>query len=344
MIMQHGGNISRIENILDFSANINPLGAPESVKEMLRNSIPDVEKYPDPYCTELRKRLAGHEHIPAANIVCGSGADDLIFRIVHALKPEKALVCAPAFSEYSRALRECGCEVCEHFLAEESGFAVTGNLAARLDSSFDICFLCTPNNPAGRLIQPEILRDIARACDENGIVLLCDECFLGFAEDGGKYSLRSFLGEKCIVIDAFTKLYAMPGIRLGYAVFGSSDLAERVRGTGQFWSVSSLAQSAGLAALGEEDYVRRTVSFVAAEREFLSAELRSLGAEVFPSAANFLLFRSSTGLAEKMLAEGILIRDCSNFSGLSDGFYRVAVRTREENIRLVSALRRCIYG
>lgn len=344
MIQQHGGNIGQLKDILDFSANINPLGTPDSVKKAILGSIADIEKYPDPYCRELRGKLSKHESISADNIVCGNGADDLIFRIVHALRPKKTMVCAPTFSEYSRALTEADCEICEHILTEDSGFDLDRDILPKLDSSLDMCFICNPNNPTGRLIAPEILESVAAKCSDSGIVLVCDECFIDFVSSGGRYSLQSFMNDSCIILKAFTKLFAMPDIRLGYAVCGSSALAERIQQSGQFWSVSNLAQRAGTAALDEAEYVLKTREYMAYERRFLSAELSSLGVKVFDGAANFLLFKSRKGLAEELLAEGILIRDCSNFRGLSEGFYRVAVRTHEENIRLLNAMRRCLNG
>lgn len=344
MIQQHGGNISRLENILDFSANINPLGVPESVRAAIAGSIESVEVYPDPYCTELRETIAVHERISAENIVCGNGADDLIFRIAHAFRPVRAVVCAPTFSEYSRALAEVNCEVTEHRMTEENGFALTDSLLEKLSDPVDMCIVCTPNNPTGRLIPPSIMERIAWKCQENGIVLVCDECFLGFVCGGEEHSLRSCFCGSSIILKAFTKLYAMPGIRLGYAVCSSKEIAVRLQSSGQFWSVSGLAQRAGIAALGEKEYLRKTQEHIAEERSFLAGELSALGVRVFDAAANFLFFRGRAGLCEEMLREGILIRDCQDYSGLSAGFYRIAVRTRDENIRLIAALRRCING
>ncbi|SFW35350.1 pyridoxal phosphate-dependent aminotransferase [Ruminococcus flavefaciens] len=344
MIQQHGGNIGQLSNILDFSANINPLGSPESVKKAVAETVCDIEKYPDPYCTELRDRLGEHERISAENIVCGNGADDLIFRIVYAFRPERALICVPTFSEYSRALSETGCEIQEHILDEELDFELGESILTNLDRSLDMCFICTPNNPTGRLIAPEILAKISVKCLENNIILVCDECFMGFVEDSENYSLRQFLNEKCIILKAFTKLFAMAGIRLGYAVCGSSRIAERIQQSGQFWSVSALAQTAGIAALDETEYVNKTVRYITEERRFLAAELAKIGVKVYDGAANFLMFLSRIELAEELLAEGILIRDCANFSGLTEGFYRVAVRTHDENIRLINAVRRCLNG
>ena len=344
MIQQHGGNIEQLENVLDFSANINPLGMPESVKKAITASIPDIEKYPDPYCTELIRKISAKEKISEESIVCGNGADDLIFRIVHAIKPKKALVCAPSFTEYSRALAEVGCETTEYQLSCDNGFELTEEFASRPDSSYDICFVCTPNNPTGLLTAPEVLHKLSDKCRENGVILVCDECFLDFVRNGAEYSMRKFINETTVILKAFTKIYAVPSIRLGYAVFGSTELADRVRDSGQFWSVSSIAQSAGIAALEEKGYLERTAGYVADERSFLLGELADMGVNAYESAANFILFRSRTNLAEMLLAQNILIRDCSGFSGLTEGYYRIAVRTHEENILLTEALRRCLNG
>ena len=344
MIQKHGGNVEQFANVLDFSANINPLGMPSSVSSALRESICDIGKYPDPYCTELRDKLSEAERISAENIVCGNGADDLIFRIIHALRPEKAMIYAPSFSEYKRALSETGCEICEHTLLEETGFAVTKALPDALDDTFDMCIVCTPNNPTGQVIAPEVMGALAEKCLKCGIILVCDECFLGFVQESDRLSLRNFFNPNCIILKAFTKLYAMPGIRLGYAVCGDRDTADKIQQSGQFWSVSGPAQKAGIAALAETGHVRRTLNYLKTEREFLTAELRRIGIKYYEPSANFIFFRGTDGLCEKMLAQSILIRDCSDYSGLSGHFFRIAIRTHEEDLILTDALRRCMNG
>ncbi|MBR6967582.1 MAG: aminotransferase class I/II-fold pyridoxal phosphate-dependent enzyme [Ruminococcus sp.] len=344
MIQQHGGNIYDHGAIIDFSANINPLGMPEGVRRALLGGLDEIERYPDPYCRGLTESIAAYEEINAESIVCGNGADDLIFRIVHALRPRRALICAPAFGEYGRALSEAGCAVYEHILTEDNGFELTEDILGRLDEDMDICFLCTPNNPTGRLISPGLLRRIAEKCREKGIMLVCDECFLGFVRNGESFSLREHMNGNCIILKAFTKLYAIPGLRLGYALCGDVGTAELIKRSGQFWSVSAPAQTAGRAALEDKGYVKRTVEYIGSQRGELLCGLASAGVKVFEGAANFLLIKSADGLAEKMLEEGILIRDCRSFSGLEKGFYRIAVRRREENRILLEALRRCLNG
>ena len=267
----------------------------------------------------------------AENIVCGNGADDLIYRIVHAIKPHSAVIAKPTFSEYAKALREVGCVVKEH---------ESGSIANALTHEVDMLILCNPNNPTGRLIPQDVLEYICDKCAENGTIFLCDECFIDLCEGGGNRTAKRFTNDNIIVLKAFTKTYAMAGLRLGYALFGIPGLAAKVRKTGQFWSVSSVAQAAGIAALGEREYVERSRKIISEERKYLSDEIRKLGFKVYPSDVNFILFDCGFPLDELLLNEGILIRNCANYSGLGDGYFRVAVRCHDENKALVEAIER----
>lgn len=340
---RHGGNGELHGAELDFSANINPLGMPERVKKAVVSQSDCWENYPDPYCTRLKKRLSEHEDISAEQIVCGNGADDLIYRIVMAFKPESALICAPSFGEYRKALEENRCAVKEYVLSESDGFEVSKSILSSLEG-IDMAFICTPNNPTGRTIAPDLLCRIAEKCLTEDIMLVCDECFLDFVENSSLLSIRNFLNKRIIILKAFTKIYAMAGLRLGYAVFGSSEIAAKIQNCGQYWSVSSPAQTAGIAALDEVDYIQKTVGYIRNERKYLSAELAGLGLTVYPSDANFLLFRSNLPLDKQLLQEKILIRSCDNYNGLGEEFFRIAVRTHDENMKLISALRRILNG
>ncbi len=340
MKQEHGGNMAG-RGLMDFSVNLNPLGMPESVRRAVIASAESWERYPDPDCRELTEKLSEREGVPPGNIVCGNGAADLIYRFVHAFKPKKAVICAPTFGEYPKALAEAGSEIREHFLAEEDGFGLTYRILDELDGGVDTLILCSPNNPTGRLVPPDLLKRIAETCLRRGITLFCDECFIGFAENGGERSLKRFMNEKCIVLKAFTKLYAMAGLRLGYALCGSAETAEKLRRSGQYWSVSSAAQAAGKAALSECGFAEKTVSLISAERRFLLDSLDDLGFKTFSSEANFLLFKGGKGLDDRLLREGFLIRNCDSYSGLGEGFFRIAVRGHSENEKLINALGRC---
>ena len=349
---------------LDFSANVSPLGVPPGVRKAIRQAAASADRYPDPLCRSLSRAIAAHEGVPESFVLCGNGAADLIFRAVLARRPRTALITAPAFSEYETALTACGCEVRRHLLREEQGFRLGEDFPGAIGSekssaetagadssgfgasgaSPDMVFLCEPNNPTGVTSPRELLLETARRCRETGALLVLDECFADFLLDPDAHSLRAFLPEfpNLLILKAFTKLYAMAGVRLGYALCADASLLTQMREAGQPWAVSSLAQAAGEAALSETDYVGRVRALIARERPWLTARLERLGLRVIPGEANYLLFFSSVPLLTPMRRRGILLRSCANYHGLGEGWYRTAVRTHKENLRLVETLREVI--
>lgn len=336
---EHGGDIFSHKKIdLDYSANLNPLGMPEPVKEALRAHLEDFAHYPDPYCRKLRQDLAEYEDIDRDYILCGNGAADLIVRLCLALKPQKALVCAPTFSEYEKAVIQAGGKVVYHRLEESEDFQLTSRILQELTPDLDMVFLCNPNNPTGRLIDFELLNRIAEKCRENQILFILDECFLDFTR--GK-SVKTLLPANpyLIILKAFTKIYAMAGLRLGYMLSANRQVLRQTEGFGQSWSVSGPAQAAGCAALTCRGWVAASRLMTEEERQYLMGEFQALNIRVFPSDANFLLFRSLPQLYERMLKRGILIRRCDNFPGLEAGYFRTGIKTRQENQRLAAALK-----
>lgn len=347
---EHGGDIYTREVLYDFSANINPLGMPPSVRKAIVESVDSFARYPDPNCTALAAALSEYEQAACEQIICGSGAADLIYRIVYTLRPKRALLFAPTFCEYEKALRENGCSVTYCYLREEEDFAYTDRTAVELKEGIDICFLCSPNNPVGNILEPGLLGKILDKCQENNIFLVIDECFLSFVENGRAKSAVLRMNDRTIVLKAFTKIYAMAGLRLGYAICKNAELADKIRSCGQCWSVSVPAQAAGFAALADREYIKRTVETVQKEREYLMAECRALGLRAYPSKANFILFRlfgqgqggaeAELSLDRLLLQDKIAIRSCENYEGLGSGFYRIAVRPHEENEALIQAMNR----
>lgn len=341
---EHGGYIYTDKIKYDFSANLNPLGMPSGVKEALRGAVDAFENYPDPFCGRLLSALSEYEDFPEEKIVCGNGAADLIYRLAEAVKPVKAVVAAPCFGEYEKALSQCGAVTKRYFLSEKNDFLLDDGILDVLDSSTDMLFLCSPNNPTGRIIKKELMIKISEKCLLENIVFVCDECFLPFVQKSREKSVRNFMNERVVVLNAFTKIFSMAGLRLGYALFGSEELAERVRRTGQYWSVSVPAQIAGEAALKEKGFVEKTAELVEQERISLESALRSFGFKVCPSEANFILFRCGHPLDCCLLREHIAIRNCANFEGLDERYFRTAVRTREENEIFIMAVRRALGG
>ena len=344
MLNEHGGNIYRNDIIYDFSANINPLGMPENVKNALTNSIDTWNEYPDPYCRELTRKLSEEVGISPKNIICGNGAADLIYRIIYTFKPKNAVICTPSFSEYEKALNEVSSKIIIYNLREENDFIIEEKILDTLDKNVDILIFASPNNPTEKIISPKILERICRRCTENNIIFLCDECFMDFVKESEKFTAGNFLNENMIILKAFTKIYSMAGLRLGYAIFGDPQKAGSVKNAGQFWSVSTPAQIAGIAALDEDDYIKNTLEIIEKERNFLQNEFSNLNIKFISSDANFILLKCNVPLDDLFLKEKILIRNCGNFKGLNHNFFRIAVRLHEDNTVLISSLRRILNG
>lgn len=346
MELIHGGDWAGYEMEygappLDFSVNISPIGMPEGARWAAATALDNAGRYPDPLCRALREKLAERYDVPGENIVCGNGASDLIWRLARTVKPKHALVLAPTFAEYQRALDAAGCDTARFALREEDRFAVPAELLDHIAPGLDMLFLCNPNNPTGQRIDPALLAAVLRRCARTGTSLVVDECFLDFVEDGERYSLAGKLGEYSglVVINAFTKTYAMAGLRLGYALCGDQDLAEKLLETGLPWAVSAVAQAAGVAALDDTGYMERVRSLLALQKARMTQCMEKLGLEVIPGEANFLLFRSGVeNLCQKLREKGVLLRDCANFAGLGPGWYRTAVRGSEENGAFLRAL------
>lgn len=351
----HGGNIYGNEIEYDFSVNLNPLGPPDAVREALAEALNHVEEYPDPEYRELRRALANYRRLAEEQLVLGNGASELIPGIIRALAPKTCMVTAPCYSGYETALNAAApsCRIHRIFLREEDDFTLPENICQEIARvKPDLLILTNPNNPNGKRISANRLREIAGACRGAGTVLLIDECFLALS-GGDVDSLIHRIGEEgmppTVVLRAFTKTFAIPGVRLGYAVCSGS-LATRIQRELPEWNLSVFAQYAGLAALeaaapetvttGTSGYMAASVEMIAQEREYLTAELKKLGLRVFPSDANYILFQSrDRELHRKLLDKAILIRDCRDYHGLTAGFYRAAVRTRRENTALLRCLR-----
>lgn len=339
----HGGDRGGRNIKLDFSVNTNPLGPPEAVRRAVVESADLLDQYPDPHCRALVKALSAHEGVAQRHILCGSGAAELIYAYCAAAKPRRALELAPTFSEYASALEAAGCPVERWRLRAEDGFALKEDFLAQLAAGdWDAVFLCNPNNPTGRPIDPALLEEICRLCRRRGVRLFLDECFLDLSEGG--QSMKRLLEDvpELFLLRAFTKTYAMAALRLGYCLSADRALLAAMSRAVQPWNVSIPAQLAGAAALGEEGYLERARQLIREERAYLAAELEKSGLAPCPSQANYLLFYSARALREPLLEKGILIRDCSNYQGLGPGWYRVAVRTHEENRALLEALREII--
>lgn len=337
----HGGDVYHHQGCIDFSANCNPLGTPRKVKEAIIESLDHINDYPQVGCFPLKKAIAEYEHTDFSQVICGNGAAEVIFTLCRAVSPKKALVPAPTFAEYQQALYSVGCQVEFFYLDEKKQFRLDEDFISALTPDLDIIFLCNPNNPTGLLAEKEVLKKLLDRCRQLDIFMAVDECFLDFVPEPEKYTLKEYLKdyENLFLFKAFTKRYAMAGVRLGYGLCGNGKLLEKMESMCQPWNVSSLAQAAGLAALKETAYVEEGRQVTFQELDYLKKELSALGYPVYPSQANYVFFKGPEDLYEKLEKRKILIRDCSNYTGLCKGYYRVAVKNHEENRALIQALK-----
>ena len=349
MTKKHGGDIySYKEKMLDFSTNINPLGVHPKVIEAAREALSEVENYPDTECRRLRAELSKKHEVPAEHIVCGNGAAEIIFNVVLAKKPKKVLLVSPTFSEYEQAIDVIGAEKKYYDLSPEDGFLIKEDILDTIDNTVDMVFICNPNNPTGRLVDRDLLLKIVDKCVESDVFLVVDECFLDFSDGYDNASLIPYLQKyerNLMVLRAFTKMYAIPGLRLGYGLCGDAVLHEKIREIRQPWSVSVVSEAAGIAACGLENIEEETRNFVKRERKRVMDSLRELSAEkirVFDSDANYILFRAvaveGKNLDELLLKKSIMIRNCGNYRGLHNDYFRIAVKKKDENDRLIKAL------
>jgi len=351
----HGGAIFAIARrmgvppsvLMDFSASINPLGLSALVKDAISLALDSLVHYPDTGHLELKEALAHYHGLPAARFVVANGSTELIYQLPAVLPGKRALIAAPSFSEYERALRLQQWEAHYFPLSPGDGFPLDlPGLAAELANGYDAFYLCNPGNPSGALYPPHLVEQVSKLCSAAKTFLVLDEAFMDFCEEASaKHAVIE--GGNALILRSMTKFFGIPGLRLGYAI-ADEPLCRRFDALGIPWNVNTLALTAGTASLRDNGHNRRTILFIDQERRFLSEQFaRFPHLRVYPSHANFLLVEiagemTARELAERLLPELVIIRDCATFYGLTPHFFRIAVRTHAENEHLVACLEKIL--
>lgn len=354
MLLGHGGNIGKSAHsynlkeggIIDFSSNINPLGISSRIKRAIKQGINALSNYPDPESLAAREALSSWLGVGKNNILVGNGSNEFIHLLPRALGCISALIYKPAFSEYEESIRLSKAKPKFLFAREEEGFLADVRKIRDYAGKVSLIILCNPNNPTGNLMKAEELLVLAESCARNKTYLLVDEVFMDFVQDQKKYSLVKAVksNEYLLILRSLTKFFSLPGLRAGYLLAGPSTI-KKIEAYLPTWSVNSFAQSIIQECLGDKEFIAKTKEYIRKEREFLYARLREIrGISAYPPAANFIFCKildkriNSGALFTRLIKSGILIRDCGNFQGLSNRFFRVAVRKRRDNLHLVNRL------
>ena len=376
----HGGNIYKvfreknIKEILDYSSNINPYGIPESLKSRIIENLEILERYPDPDYVELREKLANLNNVNLSDIILGNGATEIIFLFMKVINPKKILIVSPTFGEYERAVKAVGTSrnsidlscsgdnknienkeiEIEYFeLKESDDFKLNiGNLKNQLEKKYDLLIICNPNNPTGKFLKLAQTEEILKECNKYDTKLFIDEAFIEFLADGMKESIINTEENKknLFVTRAFTKFFAIPGLRLGYGMYFDKELEQKISEKKEPWSVNNIAEMAGLTVLDDTEYIEKTLKWITKEKIYMYEKLNEIsGIKVYETEVNFItgkidekLFSEGLNvkvLREKMLEQGILIRDASNFKFLDERFFRLAIKDRTSNDRVIEAMK-----
>ena len=377
----HGGNIYKvfreknIKEILDYSSNINPYGIPESLKKRITENLEVLERYPDPDYVELRQKLANLNKVNLSDIILGNGATEIIFLFMKVINPKKILIVSPTFGEYERAVKATeisGDTVSlsssngdnknienkkieiEYFeLKESDDFKLNiGNLKNELENKYDLLIICNPNNPTGKFLKLAQTEEILKECNKYDTKLFIDEAFIEFLADGMKESIINTEENKknLFVTRAFTKFFAIPGLRLGYGMYFDKELEKKISEKKEPWSVNNFAEMAGSTVLDDAEYIEKTLKWIAEEKKYMYEKLNEIsGIKVYETEVNFItgkidekLFSEGLNvkiLREKMLEQGILIRDASNFKFLDERFFRLAIKDRASNERVIEVMK-----
>lgn len=347
----HGGDIFSFPKearnaILDFSANINPLGMSPRGKAALEGAFErEAMRYPDIECRDMKQAIAAHYKVAADEVTCGNGATELMYAAMRALRPSVVYVPAPSFSEYRFAAKTAGIPVESFLLDKNKNFAPADESFLAALPKGAMVFLGNPNNPDGQLLSMGTFFRFVRAVEAAEGWLVIDESFIDFTEGQASFRDEVLRHPRVIIILSLTKFYAVPGLRIGISI--AAPAVEKTLSHELCpWNVNGPVQLYITEAMQDEDYIEATRDYVEAERRRMRLFLSTHPAlTVYDSTVNFLLLRikaegkDGAWLERELLPRGLHIRRCGNYEGLGEDFVRVAVRRTEENDRLIAALK-----
>lgn len=353
----HGSDLEQIEltygikkeTIISFSANVNPLGISQHLKETLGSQLDAITSYPDREYKVLRSCIADYAHSQPEHIIVGNGSTELISLFIQTRHPKKALVLGPTYSEYEREISLGGGITKYYPLREERNFNLdVTDFCRQLKDSIDLLVLCNPNNPTSSAITAHEMRRILDTCLEHGIFVMVDETYVEFAPEMERITAVPLTNyyNNLIILRGTSKFFAAPGLRLGYAITGNQDLAKDINTRKNPWTINSLAEIAGRLMFQDMDYIKKTQKMIQEERKRVYDILVSWATvKVYPAQGNFILMQildehvTAETLFEHCIRKGLMIRNCSTFPFLNNSFVRFCIMMPEENDRLLEAFK-----
>jgi threonine-phosphate decarboxylase len=354
---RHGGDLTLAQTtfsraqLIDFSANMNPLGPPPAAWQALLENLPGIVHYPDPHARGLKTALADYLGVEPANLAMGNGSIELIYLLPRIFSLATAMVPAPGFSEYDYAIRLTPCQ-CRYVYLQPPDYTWDLPVLREEISQGGLIFLCNPNNPTGTLLSRSDLESLLNVLPESALLVM-DEAFIDFVADHQDLTLvpRAVKDPRLLVLGSLTKFFALPGLRLGYLA-GTPERISRLAAFLPPWNINSLAQAAGVAALQDQKFIQESRDYVFKARQLLFEALSAIpGLNPLPPTANFIFCRlgpelpNAPRMVELMGRRGFLLRDCSNYRGLDDRCLRLAVRRRQDNLDVAAALQEiCAHG
>lgn len=357
---QHGGKLIETaqannlnpDQIIDFSANINFLGPPALILEAIRSNVKKIENYPEINAKTLKKLIAEKHSLAAEKVTVANGAAEMIYQLNKVLDPKQVMVIDPTFSEYELAAESAGAKI-KHFKLSQSADFIPDleKLKADLNSEIDILFICNPNNPTAHLIKKDKLEAVIKKAAKENIIVVVDEAFTDFLTEPDKYSTIKLLEsyENLVILKSMTKLFAIPGLRLGYALTNKS-LSLELESKRDPWSVNYFSQLAGEIIFSNQqeiaDYIKLSREKIAEARKYLYQRLKKFKQlKVYQPTTNYIFIDisetdyNSAELKEKLAKAAVLIRNCDSYHGLKDNYIRVAVKSRQANMILIEKLK-----
>lgn len=340
----HGGRLLEFsksgKKYIDFSASINPYGIDPNLKDILKESIDILVHYPNQDYSEIKALISRKHDVSEESIYLGNGANSILFRLFSIFDKELNIcIPTPSFETYRLAAESVSANIVYY---DMNGFKITNEIFDILSDNIDVLVLTNPNNPTGYLIEEELLQRLLEYCKAENIFVLLDECFLEFVLDGEKYSQISNLSKytNLAILRSLTKLYAFPGLRFGYLLTENKKIIENLKKLTPSWDINTLALEAAKFSLTQD--MSQVVLKIQKEKSILLNNLKSVGIEVFDSKANFLLCRYKKNLSNALLNQGVIVRDCSDYRGMDDTYFRVAVRTNSDNMILFENIKELI--